>query len=69
MRKLSLIFVGFLFVFQLFADEGMWLLTLLGKKYSDLQKAGLKLSAEDIYNINRSSLKDAIVQFCNGCTG
>ncbi|MCX7862624.1 MAG: S46 family peptidase [Bacteroidales bacterium] len=69
MRKLSLFIIAWLFVFQVFADEGMWLLTILGKKYSDLQKAGLKLSAEDIYNVNRSSLKDAIVQFGNGCTG
>ncbi len=69
MRKLSLFIISFLFVFQLIADEGMWLLTILGKKYSDLQKAGLKLSPEDIYNVNRSSLKDAIVQFGNGCTG
>ncbi len=69
MRKFSLFIVSILFVFQLIADEGMWLLTILGKKYSDLQKAGLKLSPEDIYNVNRSSLKDAIVQFGNGCTG
>ena len=69
MRKLFIFIISFLLVFNLFADEGMWLLTLLQKKYSDLQKAGLKLSIEDIYNINRSSLKDAIVQFGNGCTG
>ena len=30
------------------ADEGMWLLSLIGKNYADMQKAGLKLSAEDI---------------------
>ena len=69
MKKLVLVLVSVLIVFRLLADEGMWLLTLLGKKYSDLQKAGLKLSVDDIYNINRSSLKDAIVQFGNGCTG
>ncbi len=69
MKRISLLLISFSFVFQIIADEGMWLLTLLGKKYSDLQKAGLRLSAEDIYNVNRSSLKDAIVQFGNGCTG
>jgi len=69
MRKLFLFIISFLLVFNLIADEGMWLLTMLNKKYSDLQKAGLKLSADDIYNVNRSSLKDAIVQFGNGCTG
>ncbi len=69
MRKLLLIFVIAFLSLSLFADEGMWLLTLLNKKYSDLQKAGLKLSADDIYNVNHASLKDAIVQFGNGCTG
>lgn len=69
MRKLFIFIISFLLVFNLFADEGMWLLTMLQKKYSDLQKAGLKLSIDDIYNVNRSSLKDAIVQFGNGCTG
>ena len=69
MRRFILLFVSLFFVFNLLADEGMWLLTMLNKKYSDLQKAGLKLSADDIYNVNRSSLKDAIVQFGNGCTG
>lgn len=51
------------------ADEGMWLLTLLNKNYDDIKKAGLKLSSDDIYNINNACLKDAIVQFGNGCTG
>jgi hypothetical protein len=48
--------------------EGMWLPTLLKSIEGDLQSAGLKLSAEDIYSINRSSLKDAIVLFGGGCT-
>lgn len=43
------------------ADEGMWLLSLIGKNYDDMKEKGLKLSAEDIYNINHSSLKDAVV--------
>jgi hypothetical protein len=64
---LAFVFLGM--SFQSFADEGMWLLTMLNKKYSDMKAAGLKLSADDIYNINRASLKDAIVQFGNGCTG
>jgi len=51
------------------ADEGMWLLSMLGKKHADMKAAGLKLSAEDIYSINHASLKDAIIQFGNGCTG
>ena len=52
------------------ADEGMWLLPLLDKlNIKDMKKAGLKLSAEDIYSINKSSLKDAVVHFGGGCTG
>ncbi len=54
----------------MFADEGMWLLPLLKKlNLEDMQKKGLQLSAEDIYNVNGSSLKDAIVIFGSGCTG
>lgn len=52
-----------------FADEGMWFLMYLKKmNEADMQKKGLKLSAEEIYSINNSSLKDAIVQFNGGCT-
>lgn len=51
------------------ADEGMWLPLLLKQlNEPDLKKNGLKLSVEDIYNINQSCLKDAIVQFNGGCT-
>ena len=41
------------------ADEGMWLPLLLQENEADMQAIGLKLSAEDIYSINNSSLKDA----------
>ena len=52
------------------ADEGMWLLPLLKKmNIGTMQEMGLELSAEDIYSINNTSLKDAIVQFGGGCTG
>lgn len=52
------------------ADEGMWLPMYLAKlNYADMQKAGLKLSPEQLYNINGSSLKDAIVSFGGFCTG
>lgn len=51
------------------ADEGMWFLMFLQKlNMRDMQAKGLKLSAEEIYSINNSSLKDAIVQFNGGCT-
>ncbi len=52
------------------ADEGMWLLPLLqqmnAKAMADL---GCRLSPDQIYSINHSSIKDAIVQFGGGCTG
>ncbi|WP_321319918.1 S46 family peptidase [Labilibaculum sp.] len=58
------------------ADEGMWLLSLLNKNVAEMKAKGLKLSADDIYNINNSSLKDAIVglgtegrPFRHFCTG
>ncbi|MCD8174175.1 MAG: S46 family peptidase [Alistipes sp.] len=52
------------------ADEGMWLLPALkAMNIIDMQSKGLEISAEDIYNANGNSLKDAIVIFANGCTG
>lgn len=52
------------------ADEGMWLLPLLNKMNGKaMEKAGCLLSTEEIYSINNSSLKDAIVHFGGGCTG
>lgn len=52
------------------ADEGMWLVHLIGDKtYADMQKRGLKLTKEQLYSMNKSSIKDAIVIFGGGCTG
>lgn len=52
------------------ADEGMWLPMFIERlNYVDMQKEGLKLTPEEIYSVNHSSLKDAIIQFGNGCTG
>jgi hypothetical protein len=51
------------------ADEGMWLLPLLESMNIDIMAAeGCRLTADQIYSVNHSSLKDAIVQFDNGCT-
>lgn len=75
MKKL---FLTFLLVFALAAgssikaapDEGMWLPIFVEQlNYEDMQAMGLNLTAEDIYSINNSSLKDAIVNFGNFCTG
>ena len=72
MKKISLLIA--LMIFSIFgkvarADEGMWILMFLNKNIEEMQKKGLKLSAEDIYSINHSSMKDAIIQFAGGCTG
>ncbi len=71
MKKLSLILLLTLFVYRLaVADEGMWLPSLIYKlNISEMQQMGLELSAEDIYSINHSSLKDAVVALDRGsCT-
>ncbi len=51
------------------ADEGMWLPLLIQQRIGDMQAKGFKLSAEDIYSINKASLKDAVMNFGGGCTG
>jgi hypothetical protein len=71
MKKLILYFVGILLLTtpSLRADEGMWLLPLLEKlNIGTMTEMGLKLTAEDIYSVNNSSLKDAVVIFGGGCT-
>jgi len=60
-----------LFVFtQVSAQQGgMWIPSLLkGMNESEMKKLGMKISAEDIYSVNKSSLKDAVPQFDGGCT-
>ena len=52
------------------ADEGMWLLPLIDRmNIETMGEAGCRLSAKQIYDVNHSSIKDAIVQFGGGCTG
>ena len=52
-----------------FADEGMWIPMLLQRNEAAMQRAGMHISAQDIYDINHASLKDAILLFGSGCTG
>lgn len=53
-----------------YADEGMWLPLLLGQEvYNKMKKEGLRMSKDQLYSINKNSLKDAIVIFGGGCTG
>lgn len=65
--------LAFILIFggTLKADEGMWLPFLIGqKKYAEMQKLGLKLTPQQLYDINNASLKDAIVRLDGGgCTG
>lgn len=69
MKKILLSLIAIVFLLPARADEGMWLPMLIGKNYDEMVKLGLKLSKDDLYNINNSSLKDAVVQFGGGCTG
>ena len=57
--------------FRARADEGMWLLPLIEKlNIGKMTELGLKLSAEDIYSLNKACLKDAVVRMGRGfCTG
>jgi hypothetical protein len=70
MKKYLLLTFALIFgLGSLKADEGMWIPLLLHKNIAEMQKMGLKLTAEDIYSINHASLKDAVVIFGGGCTG
>ena len=51
------------------ADEGMWIPMLLGKNQAAMQRAGMRITAQDIYDINNACLKDAVILFNQGCTG
>ncbi len=72
MKKITLLIACFVLAFApAKADEGMWLPMLVKRlNYVDMQKHGLQLTADEIYNVNNSSLKDAIVRLGRGfCTG
>jgi hypothetical protein len=62
---LLLIFLSFSSI----AREGMWIPMLLNKNIEEMQEMGFQLSVSDVYDVNNSSLKDAIVLFGRGCTG
>jgi len=69
--RLLLIIILFSATFtQLNAKEGMWIPSLLQKyNIDEMSQMGFKLSAEDVYSINKASMKDAVVLFGTGCTG
>ncbi|MBP6430518.1 MAG: S46 family peptidase [Ferruginibacter sp.] len=70
MKKIALVlFIAVLSFLKSFADEGMWLPQLLQSlNEKQMKKMGMKINASDIYSINKSSLKDAIVSFGGFCT-
>ena len=70
-KLLSIIFLSVLTFSLVKADEGMWLPQLLqSMNESDMKDCGLQLTAQDLYDVNNSSLKDAIVALNGGmCTG
>ncbi|MDO9185703.1 MAG: S46 family peptidase [Bacteroidia bacterium] len=69
MKKIIIaLLVSILTIGTTIADEGMWLPMLLKNNYAQMQKMGLKLTPEQLYDLNHSSLKDAIVWFNGGCT-
>ncbi len=73
MKIRTLLFVIILTVISrgfVFAGEGMWIPILLQQlNEKEMKEMGMKITAEDIYSINQSSMKDAIVRFGRGCTG
>ena len=70
MKRILAFCAGLAIAVSAMADEGMWLLPLLKQlNGKDLKAAGCRLSPEEIYSINKTSLKDAIVHFGGGCTG
>jgi hypothetical protein len=70
MKLRSLIVGLFMLPVSLMAKEGIWLPYLLQQlNESEMHDMGMRISAADIYSVNKASIKDAIVQFGGGCTG
>lgn len=68
-KRLVLGVLACLAISTTFADEGMWLPSLIKERIKEMRKMGFKLKAEDIYSADKASFKDAVVQFGGGCTG
>ena len=69
MKKFFLLLLTVVLGTAAMADEGMWIPMLLGKNEAAMQKAGMRITAKDIYDVNNACLKDAVVLFGGGCTG
>ncbi len=69
MKKSIVLLALLMAVSSVRADEGMWMLPTIKKmNESDMKKLGLKISASEIYNEKKASIKDAVVHFGGGCT-
>ncbi|HOY31882.1 MAG TPA: S46 family peptidase [Bacteroidales bacterium] len=69
MKKLFVIFLFMITFFRAVADEGMWIPILLSQgPEAEMKRLGMKISADDIFNLNKPSMKDAICLFGGGCT-
>lgn len=68
MKRLIFFLLISLRVTTLWAGEGMWIPMLLSQNEVEMKAMGMRISAEDIYSVNKGSLKDAILQFGRGCT-
>ena len=69
MKRTLLTLLAALALLPALADEGMWLPSLISERIDDMRSKGFRLTAEDIYSINKASMKDAVVLFNGGCTG
>lgn len=69
MKRILLTLFSLLLVLPALADGGMWLPSLISHRIGDMRAKGFRLTAEDIYSINKASMKDAVVLFDGGCTG
>ena len=69
MKRTLLTLLAALTLLPALADEGMWLPSLISTRIDDMRAKGFRLTAEEIYSINRASMKDAVVLFDGGCTG
>jgi len=69
-KNLLIVSLTLISILPTMAKEGMWIPTLLNKyNIEEMKQMGFKLTAEDIYSVNRASMKDAVVLFGGGCTG
>lgn len=63
MKRTLLTLLAALALLPALADEGMWLPSLISERIDDMRAKGFRLTAEDIYSINKASMKDAVVLF------